>query len=432
MADANMSYLYTVGGYATLIGVGYALYHVSTQKSNKRAPTSSSKGAKPVQQEPRKEEKKKKQRMETFASDTQAAPKAKARSNAAEEPAVETKPIEPAKPDREEIDNREFARQLAKAQEGTKFASKTEGSKQREKSVKQSRANQISKKATEEKPSAPSAPSSTTGADADDDQSPPSSPAAPSADVSGVSDMLEPTPAGPSVLRVTDTGSQKQKPKPAKTPEKTETKKQRQNRKKAEAAKAAREDAEKERKALEEKQRRAARVAEGRAAKDGSQFMAANGASSAWTQGAPAPNGGSADKASDVGTLHQPLDTFEKTTRAAAKQPSAVKSESSWISALPSEEAQMEMLKDDADEWSTVKTKASKKALKKASSVSSGDEKAPAPAPAAAATQTQTKQVTPATGKPAKAPAPQNFGGSFSALTPNDDGPEEVEEEWDV
>ncbi|KAM4055109.1 hypothetical protein HRG_005917 [Hirsutella rhossiliensis] len=423
-----MSYLYTVGGYATLIGVGYALYHVSTHKANRRTAPAAPRGAKPSHQEPRKEDRKKKQRMESFASEVQEAAKEKPRDKTAEEHSTQSRPVPNDKSD-DGADNREFARQLAKAQEGTKFAAKAEGAKQREKSVKQSRANQISNRVAEDKLSVPSAPSSTTGADADDDQSPPSSPQTPPADVSGVSDMLEPTPAGPSVLRVTGAEPQKQKSKPAKAPEKTESKKQRQNRKKAEAAKAAREESEKERKTLEEKQRRAARIAEGRAAKDGSLFQAAKPASSAWIQGAP--NGASAGQTPDAGVLHQPLDTQVKAVPTAVKQqsatepPSGAKSESSWISSLPSEEVQMEMLKDEADDWNTVTTKSSKKAAKKAPSVSSGDEKVQTQ-PAA-----QPKQLAASTNKsPPKAPAPQNFGGSFSALT-NDEGPEE-EEEWDV
>ena len=85
----------------------------------------------------------------------------------------------------------------------------------------------------------------------------------------------------------------------------------------------------------------------------------------------------------------------------------------------------MEMLKQDADEWSTVQTKASKKS-KKASSVSSADEKAQ-PRPAA-----QPQQPTSGASKAAKPTPSQNFGGSFSALTTNDDGAEEAEEEWEV
>lgn len=434
MADSSMSYVYTIGGYATLIGVGYALYHVSTQKANRRGVAPVPKSAKTVHQELRKEDKKKKQRMESFASEAQEASKAKARVKASDESTLPVKSNTADDTSDDGVDNREFARQLAKAKEGAKLASKAEGLRQREKSVKQSRANQISKPSDSLPEDKASTPSSTTGADADDDQSPLLSPETRPADASGVSDMLEPTPAGPSVLRITDSAEpKKQKPKAAKAPEKVETKKQRQNRKKTEAAKAAREESEKERKTLEEKQRRAARIAEGRAAKDGSQFQAANGSSSAWTQGTP--NGTSANKAPDATALHKPLDTFEEKAATAAAKPAAVKptaakpatakSDGSWMSSLPSEEEQLEMLKDEADEWNTVTTKASKKG-KKAPSVSSADEKPQA--------QPATRATPPAasTQKASRPTAGQSFGGSFSALTTNDDGAEDAEEEWDV
>jgi hypothetical protein len=375
MADSGMSYLYTIGGYATLFGVGYAIYHVSTQKTKKRVSTTQTKVVKTAQAEPRKEDKKKKQRMESFASEIQEAKQA-AKATAREKVPSETttRPSNAsARDNSDDVDNREFARQLAKAKEGTTFANKSDGGKQREKSVKQSRANQMAG-ANEDKTSTPS---STTGADADDDQSPVVSPEAGPVDVSGVADMLEPARAGPSVIRLTDTTEKKQKPKSNKPAEPVETKKQRQNRQKAEAAKAAREEAEKERKALEEKQRRQARVAEGRAAKDGSQFMAAvNGNKSAWKQGAP---NGTTAQSEEV--LHQPLDTFEqvpsKKQAPSKKQENETNSkpaEGNWASSLPSEEEQLEMLKDEADEWSTVKTKSSKKPAKKSSSVDSGDE----------------------------------------------------------
>ena len=441
MVDINMGYLYTVGGYATLLGLGLIVYHVSTQKSNRRGATSANRSAKAVQPEPRKEDKKKKQRLENFASEAQEAARAKAR-----EPPEEPKPdvsyaaaaaaaANGPADDGDDVDNREFARQLAKAKEGTQLSSKSDGSKQREKSVKQSRANQMSEKhkpapAPAPEPE-PEAPLSTTSADADDDQSPATSPETRPADATGVSDMLEPTPAGPSVLRITDSEPKaEQKKKAAKAPEKVETKKQRQNRKKAEAAKAAREEAEKERKALEEKQRRAARIAEGRAAKDGSEFVAAHKADSAWSHGAPlngAGAGASTKAAGDAALVHEPLDTFEGKPATAAPKTAAAKSEGSWISSLPSEEEQMEMLKDDADEWSTVETKASKRA-KKASSVSSSDDKA-AVRPAA---QPQQAAPAPAPAKASKPASSQSFGGSFSALTTNDDAADEAEEEGEV
>ncbi|KOS19079.1 hypothetical protein ESCO_000999 [Escovopsis weberi] len=428
MAD-SIGYLYTIGGYAALFGFGYILWQVSTRKSRKRvgtAPTSV-KPAKPAPPpETRKEEKKKKQRLETFVSDVQEPPakasKPKPKPKAAEEP----KPAEPKasrKEDRDdEMDNREFARQLAKAQEGHKLTSNGEGSKHREKSVKQSRANKI-KVPAEEKPGKPvipevqSAPSSN-GADADDDASPANSPESRPFDVSGVSDMLEPAAAGPSILRLTDTSSKKQK-KAAKAPEPVETKKQRQNRKKAEAAKAAREEAEKERKILEENQRRTARIAEGRPAKDGSEFTnGAKGMQSSWTH--IGRNGAEVKKMEDS-TLYEPLDTMESPAADAG-----VKPESFWISALPSEERQMEMLREESDEWSTVQTKSSRKARKAASAADSGDENKTSQAAA------QPKQATTAsTVKATKAAPPKTFG-AFSALTVKEDFPDDLEEEWEV
>ncbi|KAL6867880.1 hypothetical protein J3F83DRAFT_77795 [Trichoderma novae-zelandiae] len=432
MSDANI--FYTIGAYATLIGIGYAIYHVSTQKDKKKGGVAITKTAKASQPEVRKEDRKKKQRLESFVTDQDShkAPKADAQKEKAAQ-APQWLSNEP-----ENIDNREFAKQLSKAKEGAKFNTKNEATKQREKTVKQSKANKA--KAAPAVEAVPSAPSSN-GADADDDESPVVlSPETRPADIGGVSDMLEPAPAGPSVLRLTDTESKKdKKPKAAKNPEAAETKKQRQNKKKAEAAKAAREEAEKERKALEEKQRRTARIAEGRAAKDGSEFMAAvNGNKSAWndTNGANGANG--AAKKDDA-SIHAPLDTFEqpapkKAAKKAAPAPAAAAApkepvqnlESSWISALPSEEEQMEMLKEESDEWSTVKSKSSKKS-KKAPSVESVEETTQA-RPAAQPMQTVDTNAN----RSAK-PAAKNFGGSFSALTiKGDDAEDDAEEEWDV
>lgn len=414
MSGTNLSYLYTAGSYAAIIGVGYLIYSVSTRRGNRRAAANSSRTAGNTHNEPRKEDKKKKQRLASFASEAQEAAKAKASAVIPVEEAVpQSKPAPNTSLD-DEVDNREFARQLAKVKEGKKFANRSEGAKQKEKSVKQSRANQIDSGLPKEKPSE-------TAAEADDDQSAISSPETLHADVAGVSDMLEPTPAGPSVMRITDGDKVKEKkPKAAKAPEKTETKKQRQNKKKAEAAKEAREDAEKERKALEEKQRRTARIAEGRAAKDGSQFMATNGVNS-WSKGAP--NGTKETPAHEAGSLHQPLDTLEHSNTPAAAnidQPAADESKSTWMSSLPSEEEQMEMLKENDDEWSTVPSKSSKRGKK---GTESGDE-----APKQAAVQDKQALAAP---QKAVRPAPAQNYGSFSALN-TDDADEEKEEEWDV
>jgi hypothetical protein len=78
--DVNTSMLYTIGGYAALIGLGLAVYNVSVQKSQKRGSVTQTKAQRPSQPEPRKEEKKKKQqRMESFATESQEAKQAAAK-----------------------------------------------------------------------------------------------------------------------------------------------------------------------------------------------------------------------------------------------------------------------------------------------------------------------------------------------------------------
>ncbi len=79
----------------------------------------------------------------------------------------------------DDVDNREFARQLNSVKVGTKFAAKAKDDT-KQKSVKQSRAQEMPERADNVKVSAPS---STAGIDADDDQSrrplsPPLKPAA--------------------------------------------------------------------------------------------------------------------------------------------------------------------------------------------------------------------------------------------------------------
>ena len=425
MADTNMSYLYTIGGYATLFGLGYAVYHVSTQKNQKRATGANVRTTKPAQAESRKEDRKKKQRMESFTSEAQESSEkqAKAKTEPKASEASNSFLSNATDGNRDDgVDNLQFAKQLSKAKQGKQFSANADsGKKHKEKSIKQSQANKIGN-AAEEKPSVQFEPSGN-GADADDDESPAHSPVAETADASGVADMLEPARAGPSVLKLTDTEPKNEKKKKAaKVAEPVETKKQRQNRKKAEASRAAREDAEKERRVLEEKQRRAARIAEGRPARDGSQSTAAAPKNSAWNKGAPDAQ---TPKSSQTNGTHQLLDTLDAPASQPAKRSEAPKTEKTWISSLPSEEEQLEMLKDDADDWSTVTTKSSKKAAKKDVSAGSGDDTPPPSQPAP-----QPKQAAPTQSSNAPKP-PKNFG-AFSALSTKDDPAEEIEEEWDV
>ncbi|KAI1196057.1 hypothetical protein F5X97DRAFT_224232 [Nemania serpens] len=308
--------------------------------------------------------------------------------------------------------DRDFARQLANAHAGTKFNNRKSEDK-RQKSIKQSKAQEII-------PDKTSAPSSTTG-DADDDLSPQTSPVVVAADSQGVSDMLEPVAAGPSVLRLTGTDSVKNpKERKAKASTPVETKKQRQNRKKAEAAKAIREEDEKDRQVKLEQQRRTARIAEGRPAKDGSTFAATENAwSSQSANGSPAV---------------QLLDTFEQkpkaeTAKAAATTPAApaTKATSDPWSGLPSEEEQLEMIRQE-DSWNEVKTK--KKGKKKGAAVeTSAASSQPVNGNTTAAPSASSKPVN-----GAKKPIITSSNSSFAALTPEEagDDDEEPEQEWDV
>lgn len=308
--------------------------------------------------------------------------------------------------------DRDFARQLSNVHAGTKLNNKKSEDK-RQKSVKQSKAQEIALDKI-------SAPSSTTG-DADDDLSPQTSPVVVAADSQGVSDMLEPVAAGPSVLRLTGTDSvKKPKERKAKASTPVETKKQRQNRKKVEAAKAVREEDEKERQVKLEQQRRTARIAEGRPAKDGSTFVAPQNAwSSQSANGSPAV---------------QLLDTFEQQpkaepAKAAAPTPvaPATKASSDAWSGLPSEEEQLEMIRQE-DSWNEVKTK--KKGKKKDAAVeTSGASSQPVNGNTTAAPSAITKPVN-----GAKKPIITTSNSSFAALTPEGagDDDEEAEQEWDV
>ncbi|KAL0939251.1 uncharacterized protein CTRU02_205861 [Colletotrichum truncatum] len=402
----------TMGGYIVVLAIAGGLtYYYMADKNKAQA----AKGVKPYV-EPRKDNNAKKQRQAAFASHKPAA------DDKASSSGVATSQYLSNDPD-EKIDNSDFAKRMATVKEGKKFDGKSSGGdKKKAKSVKQSRAVEKDEKktaqVTEEKPSPP-AQVPAVEAEEVEESSPSASPEVAPIDPSGVNDMLEPAAAGPSVLRLTGTDKEKPKAKTQKAPEKAETKKQRQNRQKAEAKKAAREEEEKDRRVKLEKQLRTARIASGTPAKDGSQFVAANGNKSAWT--AENSNGASTNGKS---AAVQPLDTFEAPAKNGTAAPS--QAANNWISSLPSEEEQIERLKEE-DEWNTVPTKSSKKAKKdgRAPSPEAAAAAAPAPAPA------QSRPIAQAVQKPAasngKVAKPAPSYGSFSALSTDD-----KEEEWDV
>ena len=268
-----------------------------------------------------------------------------------------------------DIDNKDFARQLASLKTGTSL-NRPASSNETKRTRKQGKQNEmvpepfngsLSKSSGLLGVQDMSTASSTTGADADDDLSPAMSPefgaTQSTAPAGGVSDMLEAPSKGPSILRLTEpiirqpikqSKSQKQAPE-------SETKKQRQNRQKNEEKKLAREQAEKERRVLLEKQLRTAREAEGRPAKNG---LASSKPppTNAWTKPAHGSVPGAPNAAIDTGPL---LDTFDEPTSAATigdqRQTKETVEQKIWDRDLPSEENQMRMLNElDNDGWNTV------------------------------------------------------------------------------
>ncbi|KAK3694087.1 hypothetical protein B0T22DRAFT_61102 [Podospora appendiculata] len=443
---ASMS---TLSGWAIIMCIAglYAYRHANEQKKREAARQRHDRPASQIRKEPK--EKNKRLRGEAHSKDVEDSDKAAKLKARAQKPAPkQTLPPTTSSSQAvnyssdDGVDNREFARQLASIKQGTNINAPKKTEEKRQKSVKQSRARVIEEKVNETKVSAPS---STAGADADDDESALSSPEVKAADSRDVTDMLEPAPSGPSVLRLTGTDKIKQKEMKAKAPEKVETKKQRQNRLKTEAAKADREEAEKQRQVALEAQRRLARISEGRAAKDGSAFMAAQAAQSVWKD--KAANGNPSLSNIDFIPV-QPLETFDtsshtdvsvssvvtpapsRQTTVPLKSKAAVKPDN-WIASLPSEEEQMELLLGE-EEWSTVTTKKpgkSKKEVTTAESTSGAESTAKKAAPAAsepAASKTKTQKSN-GTGKPAKTFTQPS---SFAALSTNDDL--DVENEWDV
>ncbi|KAK4181673.1 hypothetical protein QBC36DRAFT_39706 [Triangularia setosa] len=428
----NMS---TLVGWAVIISaaVGYKLYLDNKNRPAVRQVARQLHVTEKPSGQNRKEpkEKAKRQRVEAYSKDTEETGKnTQLKPRATKPSATSSKPANDSSDD--EVDNREFARQLASIKQGTNLNATKKADEKRQKSVKQSRAQAIDEKPKESKVSAPS---STAGVDADDDASSAASPEVKPADAGDVSDMLEPKASGPSVLRLTDTEKVKPKEKKAKEPEKTETKKQRQNRRKKELEQEQRQEDERQRKVAEEAQRRQARIAEGRAAKDGSEFTNKAIKESVWAAG----NSTKTETKPTNGQIApvQPLDTFDTDSYtdvsipqqtdsaskvATAKQASAP---SNWIASLPSEEEQMKMIEDE-EAWNTVPSKKSKKKKTEATSATeSAGESEPVTAKAQSAPKPRAVNGA-APIRPAKIISQQS---SFAALTPNDD---ETSKEWDV
>ncbi|KAI0852886.1 hypothetical protein F5Y00DRAFT_226292 [Daldinia vernicosa] len=411
--STSHSTLTTIGGWVVILAISGAIWYRSQQKKTQRTVRRGSFTKQSGRQPDTDLVSDTKKKVEKVAK-PKPKPKAPTTTTTSNEP---TTPNVNFNRDEDEATSkkadREFARQLSNAHAGTKFNTKKSDDK-KQKSVKQSKAQEI-QDASGGKASVPSSHAD----DADDDLSSQASPVVKAVDSRDVSDMLEPVASGPSVLRLTGVDSVKPKERKQKAPEVVETKKQRQHRKKAQAAKAAREEEEKERLVKLEQQRRTARIAEGRPAKDGSSFMAS--AQNAWNE-----------KPTNNSTV-QPLDTFEQQPKVESTKPSTVntagttKKSDPWLSGMPSEEEQMELLRQE-NSWNEVKTK--KKGKKK-------DASADVSAPSAPATNGRSATSTPTV----KAPVPVNgtkkpiltsSNSSFAALTPEETDDNEEEKEWDV
>ena len=388
----------------------------------------------------RRESKPKKARAESYTKDNESSDKtAQAKQRSAT--TASTQAVPGGYDTDDAVDNREFARSMAGVKQGTSFTGSKKNEEKKQRSVKQSKAQEVDKvinKVTDEKLSAPS---STTGADADDDQSPAASPEVHAADSADISDMLEKSAPGPSVLRITGTEEARPYERKAKEPEQAPTRKQKQNKKRAEEAKVVREEAEKERLVKMEAQRRTARIAEGRAAKDGSQFLASQApATSAWTS-----NGATSETKNGLGDGAfipvqpiQPLDTFEPAkstngTKATSAPASKAPVAKDWKADIPSEEDQMKMVQED-QAWSTVSSKKPSKGKKREASDSTEESDGnQVTKPQQVVPVNSAPVVTKSQQKPAKVNGRPAIGqqSSFAAIAPKSNGQDE-EIEWDA
>ncbi|KAL8994749.1 MAG: hypothetical protein Q9169_005359 [Polycauliona sp. 2 TL-2023] len=273
----------------------------------------------------------------------------------------------------EEIDNKEFAKQMAGLKTGSTLVNSEGSKKKSKKQGKQaelplSSYNPLASQVNGASGSKDlSNPSSTTGAEADDDLSPATSPqlAASQAATSGdVSDMLEAPTKGRSVLRLTEVEEPKRTARPQKAVQEAESKKQRQNRRKKEEQKAARDEAERERRVLLEKQLRASREAEGRPAKNG---MGSAPATNAWSKPSKNNNNTSSSAAPPPASNGSLLDTFDDGPKSPANgldhQKTTAANEKAWHKEVPSEEEQLRILSEIEGNggWNTVQAGRKKK-----------------------------------------------------------------------
>lgn len=158
-----------------------------------------------------------------------------------------------------DIDNKSFAQQLAKAQAGTKIQS---DSQPRKANLKNTGATLQPKKSEDVLSTAEL--SSTTGQDADDDLSSTDSVQQKTTSSRDISDMLEAPAAAPTTLRLTNVSDESKKPKAApKQFEQVQSKKKRNEQARREEQKRLREESDRIHEQKKQEQLRRARMAEG-------------------------------------------------------------------------------------------------------------------------------------------------------------------------
>lgn len=175
-----MATLSTLSGWAVIVLVIGGYYYFYTNRPNKNRRVQAFKPPiKAIDTRHEKEPRGKKARKESNLSSHDQAEKKKlqqpAKANREEQIHASSRATGVTdREDKDEMDNREFARQLSSVKAGTVMTNKSQTTAPKQKSVKQSKAQE--KPPMEASSDNATAPSSATGGDADDDQSPLNSP----------------------------------------------------------------------------------------------------------------------------------------------------------------------------------------------------------------------------------------------------------------
>ncbi|KAJ9607894.1 hypothetical protein H2200_007973 [Cladophialophora chaetospira] len=230
----------------------------------------------------------------------------------------------------DEMSNKEFAQQLAKAQAGTKLEpAKAPGASKKERRAAAKAAQGKTNGVGASGPSTET--SSTTGRDGDDDPSPAGSPStgavstAPTSRAGDVSDMLEPPTAKAGVLRLTDVKEDRSKTasKSSQAFQPALSKKQRQRQAEAAEKKRVREESDRLHEQKKQAQLRTARMAEGSSNQSKANAFAAK--QNVWQSNKPAAEHLTPTAGSNEATPL--LDTFDKTETSTLAEHGAVTSE---------------------------------------------------------------------------------------------------------